>query len=303
MKNGVTHDNRGFDVCQLSDQQLRDIQEVYVCPSFKCNLCCPHCTLKNLPIKTDLCKVINTINQVNSRAGDRIFYDLFGGEPLLFANQDFQLLIESFQDKKFTISTNLLPLQDSHIQYLAKAVWINTSWNPDRFTNDQYDLWIKNLRKLQQNSIKINLMVTLTKSLIENYSPKQFLQLLRFWDCYSIDLDYVIGLNYPDPQVLDDWMFNLYINWNVKTKFNIVQSIKDSLISGRKFKDCSNAYAILPTGNIKHGCAYCEVCCTKFACQLCEFFDFCNGGCSLTEQCSFPKKIFCDIRDGLNGND
>lgn len=65
------------------------MEEVYVCPSFICNLDCPHCTLKNLPITSNWEGIFNTLECITDNAGNNVLFDLFGGEPLIIERVDF----------------------------------------------------------------------------------------------------------------------------------------------------------------------------------------------------------------------
>lgn len=283
---------KGFEPDSLKDAELSSMKEVYVCPSFSCNLRCPHCQLKNLPINCNYEKVLSTLEFLSEKGGNFIFFDLFGGEPLLLEKNFLEKVIELLQRKKFVISTNLIKLKDFHIELFSQARWINTSYNPQRFSKEEFDLWLNNLRKLSENGIKINLMNTLTKDYIEEETPERLCSFLNDYNIYSIDFDYLIGNDYPDSDKVDSFLLNLYNNWKTNCRFNIVESVKEALNSRGVFKDCSNTYTVLPSGLMKRGCAYCQDNKTKLECKLCDYYRFCNGACKLTEQCSFPKKLY-----------
>ena len=68
LKNGITHENNGFNITEISKDKLREANEIYICPSFLCNLNCPHCTLKNLPTQLELEKIEQTLEYINKNS-------------------------------------------------------------------------------------------------------------------------------------------------------------------------------------------------------------------------------------------
>ena len=284
--NGITHTNKGFNVNDLTKTQMLNMNEVYICPSFLCNLKCPHCTLKNLPNKMDIKSILETLKFLNENSGQNLMYDLFGGEPLLLPENIITQIFSVINKKKFVVSTNLLNLQDFHIPYFKQAMWVNVSWNPQRFTDEQYKKCLENIEILHKHNIKINAMVTLTDDLILNYTPNEFYQkIILKWHPYSLDLDYFIGPSQNINDKIDDWLVNLYEIWDIDTKFNMVENILTAIKYNTKYKDCSNHYTILPSGNIKYGCAYWDTDVIKINCLMCELYNFCNGGCKLETKC------------------
>ena len=297
LKNGITHENNGFNITEISKDKLREANEIYICPSFLCNLNCPHCTLKNLPTQLELEKIEQTLEYINKNSGNKVLYDLFGGEPLLLQDFVLERLYKKISQKKFIISTNLLELRDSIIPIMKKAEWINTSWNPRRFDTCQMQIWQENINKLHENDIKINLMITLTKDLLY-LTPVEFLHFISAFKPYSLDLDYVIGEDFTEArlQEIDNWLCGLYANWNIPTIFDIADNIKKSILYGKKYKDCSNHYTILPSGKVKPGCAYFETDVDKTKCYCCELYPWCNGSCRLQTACTLPKNLFRIIK-------
>lgn len=294
LKNGITHENNGFDITEISKDKLREANEIYICPSFLCNLNCPHCTLKNLPTQLELERIEQTLEYINKNSGNKVLYDLFGGEPLLLQDFVLERLYKKISQKQFVISTNLLNLRDSIIPIFKEAKWINTSWNPRRFDIVQSQIWQENINILHKNDIKINLMITLTPDLLIGLSPVEFIKFISIFKPYSLDLDYVIGEDFTAKRLaeIDNWLCGLYTHWDIPTKFDIADNIKNSILTGKKYRDCSNHYTILPSGNIKPGCAYYETDVDKSNCLYCEYYPWCNGACRLQKDCTFPKRLF-----------
>lgn len=306
LKNGVTHLNTGFDIKNLTSVDLLNMNEVYVCSSFACNLGCPHCTLKNLPIQMDLEKIEETLDYINNYAGPNVLYDLFGGEPLLLPDIALLAIYNKIKKRKFIVSTNLVPLRNTHLMILKDAQWVNTSWNPKRFDVSQTLTWERNVQELHENNVKINLMVTLTEDFVNYISPIEFInKVLKSVKPYSLDLDYVIGEDFTEERLeqIDKWLSNLYLNWNIPTIFNIADNIKKCLTGNRKYKDCSRHYTILPSGNVKPGCAYFETDVDKTKCLCCEYYPICNGACRLQTACTLPKRLFRIIKREICGMD
>lgn len=298
MINGITHKNMGKLISDYDDVKLRKANEVYVCPSFACDLRCPHCTLKNLPFGTEIDLICNTIKVLNSFNNKSLIYDIFGGEPLLLKQEYIDKLFEVICGQRYLVSTNLLNYdKDKHYDLCKNALWINVSWNYIRLSDEQYIIWLDNIRKLQKDDIKVNLMVTLTDDLIRNVTPEDFYQKILEWKPYSMDLDYFIGEDNNNADLIDEWMLKLYELWKTDTKFNMVENMKEALSCNGKYKDCSNHYTIMPNGYLKTGCAYYETDVVKTKCLMCEIFPFCNGGCRLETKCTFPKKLFYLIKD------
>ena len=311
MENGITHINQGFDIHLLIKEQLANMWEVYICPSWLCNLQCPHCTLRNLPSRMELANIEATLQYINDFGGEKVMYDLFGGEPLLLPVYQLHRLYDKIKQRPYRVSTNLLAYkQEDHDFLLLNADVVNTSWNPHRFaTGFQYDTWFENLKTLQTKGVKTNLMVTLTQDFIHSISPYTFYSYLKILKPYSIDLDYVIGNDdsgdTPEQDFLgqiDNWLCRLYRLWDLTTVFDIVDNMKLALLGVEKYRDCSGHYTILPTGNIKPGCAYYEKDVNKSICLTCELYNICNGACRLQEKCTFPKKLFSLVKQDFERN-
>lgn len=300
MKNGITHLSNGFDISELSKEQLDKVFDVYVCPSFSCNIKCPHCTLRNIPTLINEKKLFKSIEVFNTSNSKNICFNLFGGEPLLNNDELLEKLYKSFK-KRYIVSTNLLNYRDTEVvnKLLTDAEWIDTSWNPLRFKDDEYNLWLKNIEIVKSMGIKINFMITLTDDFVDSYTPKQFLEMMRQWDVYSLDLEYYIGDDIQDINKIDDFLVELYKIWDIPTIFNNVENIKGSIISKSKYKDCSNTYTIRPNGLINKYCPYYEEEMINPECFICEYYNYCNGGCPLQYKCTLPKKLYKCIKENL----
>lgn len=124
--------------------------EVYLIPTYKCNLNCPHCQITNNSAD-NFDNFLNTYKNIFSDVKDQknISYVLFGGEPLLNGYDKLYKLIEfgkSINKPICTTTSNLLLLDDKLLDLLLlNNIIIGTSWNPHRFTKEQEELWFKNI--------------------------------------------------------------------------------------------------------------------------------------------------------------
>lgn len=133
------------------------MKTIYAIPNFECNLSCPHCEIRKQHSEYDSKKFLNALSVFNIE--DMII--LFGGEPLLY----YDRFIACLQTHKIkTVSTNLLLLTQEIINDLKTyKISLTTSWNLLRFTDQQQTLWIDKLRLLSQNSLKTQILMTMTK--------------------------------------------------------------------------------------------------------------------------------------------
>ena len=109
-------------------------------------------------------------------------------------DEDLKIFEEFFDNTRIILSTNLLSkLTPYKIKLMKKVEDVNTSWNPKRFTSEQYQYWLKQLKILNDNNISYSVMITLTKDLIQ-MNPLDFYNLVCSWEkCRNIDLKQMIG--------------------------------------------------------------------------------------------------------------
>lgn len=301
MKNGITHDNIGINIKDCYKKVLEEADEVYICPSFGCNLNCPHCTLKNIRNEGDINSIINSINVIKS-VNPNVSFTLFGGEPSLLKDDVLLSIRNAIGENDYSVSTNLVNFSDTFLQILKEADLPDTSWNPLRFSNsDLYQKWLKNLSILKENNINFELMITLTKDLIE-MTPQEFIDKVLLWGVKSVKLEFMIGDDTLNPEDVDNWLVSLYNLWysndQLKEYENVLFTrIRDVAFNGVEWEgNCSKTLTILPSGNIKERCPYYECRLQKPECYKCEYYQYCKGGCPIQDKCVFPKKLFNVIR-------
>lgn len=253
---------------------------LYAIPTYKCNLNCNHCELH---LKND--------------NFDEIFYDklkeadydkviLFGGEPTLYRDR----LLKCFETNKITsIATNLINLDEEIIQLYKKYnIDISTSWNPNRFTESQYNTWINNLKLLEKNNLSCVILITLTEDLLNLNSFDTY---LKEWDniksVFGVLFEPLIDYNMKKTlhEDADKWLCNLYDNWNYSLK-NLIISKLD------KWKhNCNDIKTLQPNGEITKGCPQYKKYIYLDECLNCSFSSICNP-CKLQHICSFPKQLY-----------
>lgn len=305
MINGITHDNLGIFIKDCPNEMLDNADEVYICPSFGCNLNCPHCTLKNIRNEGDIEAIINSIKTIKEH-NPKVSFTLFGGEPSLLSDDVLKRIREAIGDCDYSVSTNLIKFTDTFLDVLKESDLPDTSWNPQRFHSQQlYDQWIKNVEVLKENNIKFEIMITLTKDLIE-LDPQKLIDKVLEWGVKYIKLEFMIGDESLNPEEVDEWLVRLYHLWNSNEQLKDYESIlftrlRDVAFNGVQWEgNCDNTLTILPSGYIKERCPYYECSIEKQECLNCEYYQYCKGGCPLQVKCVFPKKLFNLIMEERN---
>ena len=305
MKNGITHNNVGININECLDSVLKEADEVYICPSFGCNLNCPHCTLKNVRNEGNIKSIVNSIKKIKLY-NPNVSFTLFGGEPSLLKDNILLVIRDAIGENNYSVSTNLINFSDAFLQVLKEADLPDTSWNPKRFhTPELYNKWLENLKVLKDNNITFELMITLTKDLIEQ-NPQKFIDKVLEWNVKYIKLEFMIGDDTLNPEDVDNWLVSLYHLWYSNKKLknfeNVLFSrIRDVAFNGAEWEgNCNKTLTILPSGNIKERCPYYEYQLQKAECYNCEYFNYCKGGCPIQEKCVFPKKLFDLIKKEKN---
>ena len=259
------------------------MKKVYVIPTLNCNLNCPHCEIHLRPdnFQHDL-----FFNELNKLSNEQLV--LFGGEPLLRKERFYECVETHTFD---SISTNLLLLNEEFINILKKKeISISTSWNPKRFTDEQYKLWIDKLKLLQQHNMYCTILITLTEDLLQ-YDMNKFLQLIADWSSIgSVNgilfeplLDYQMKKDLHERA--DKWLCDLYNVWDFPIINYTVEKLKHWNC------DCSNVYTLYPNGELKKGCPQYEKQFVLPQCLQCEMVNKCRP-CRLQHICSFPKQLY-----------
>ena len=261
------------------------MKTLYIIPTYHCNLKCPHCDLhlKNDDFDESFFNVLK-----NADVG---FGILFGGEPTLYRDR----LIKCLETNKIqSISTNLLNLDDELLSlYKEYDLSIATSWNPQRFSEKQYQLWLNHLQLLFDNDLSCIIMITLTEDLL---IYKDFEKHLKEWDkiksisgiLFEPLLDY--NMEKDLHQRADEWLCQVYINWNYTFENMIVNRVKNWNC------DCSDIWTLNPNGKLNKGCPQREKEYVLKECLSCKLAGICKP-CNLQHLCSFPKKLYERVKN------
>lgn len=254
----------------------------YIIPSFKCNLSCKHCYVYT---RQDNFNQQKFFSQLQNLDGELI---LFGGQPLL----NFDLFKKCLNTNKFSsISTNLLLLNNQNLQLIKQYnLQLSTSWNPFRFSKQQFQLWKNNLNILNQNNIFYSILITLTKELLD-ISPEKFLNFLKSLSCYSIQFQPLIGMSQGIRNKIDNWLCQLQSEWPP----GVTNVLKQNYLN-KHILHCQNIWTLYPNGELLNKCPL-EV--NRYYilknCLICKYSKVCKP-CRIQKSCSFFYKYYEKIQ-------
>ena len=268
----------------MEDSLKCNIDYLYVIATYKCNLKCPHCDIKN---KDDHYNQTLFVEKLQQYKGVPMV--IFGGEPTL--NFDRIKLICKYGNPE-SISTNLIRVDQQLIDLiLERNLGVATSWNPSRFHGSQYNTWLANLRVLAINNIKSRVLVTITEDLM-SINPSKLITMFEQWSDTSgvSDIRFEMLVDNTKTQQFydrcDDWLLMIDQLWNQ----NIVEN---SIITQLKqwYFDCSRTYTLQPNGTLTFGCPQYIQTEVVSRCFDCEYSNNCQP-CRLQRCCTFPKKLY-----------
>jgi hypothetical protein len=215
---------------------------------------------------------------------------LFGGE----VTTNIPRMIDIYKNNKEngiskinSVSTNLTILNGDLLK-IYREIGVSTSWNPNRFSEDEYYKWLINCQTLSYNNIGYIIMITLTEDLFK-INPVDFIALAKTWITDNLRLikfeHYVGDENTPEYfERADNWLCELYDLWNIDIKFQTAEKACNWKM------DCSEIYTLLPNGELKHQCPHSAQVYTPVECYTCDRVEICRP-CRLQKYCSFPKKF------------
>lgn len=267
--------------------------EIHVIPSFACNLNCSHCDVKH---KTKQYQ----FNEVEFfKSFDRLDKDnsivLFGGEPLL---NSFELLSRIISSGKITsMTTNFLLLEQKHIDLVKHhKVILGTSWNPDRFTPEQYEIWKNKIKLAKDSGLYVEVFITLTDNLFEHIP--QLLDVLDDIDQLHVNtltLSMVIPTNAKLVDKADNLFCWLEDNW----RWHFLNRIKESMLAREpRCTTCINrALTLYPNGFLDYNCTHVDSALHSEpfdSCKTCPFLGLC-GRCLRQPVCVFYRRYFVKL--------
>lgn len=255
---------------------------LYAMITTNCNLHCPHCEIRTRPDGYNRDKFIEQLNNFDGRA------TLFGGEPTLYKDRMFDVIKNNTSHNIKCISTNLIKLDDDLIEYYKTLGGLATSWNPNRFSDEQYKTWLHHLDVLAPLGLSCGVLVTLTNDLFD-MGPDEFLSIIKDWNPGAIRyirFEYYVGdttKEYYD--IADNFLCDVYNKWDSPITLDNI-----SIINFGYCYDCSNVFHLTPDGELHRGCPHGYYPKVPTECYSCEMVDKCKP-CRLQPYCSYPHKF------------
>ncbi len=203
---------------------------IYVKTTEACQLKCRHCYLgqehPNIEFNPD--KVADWLVKFKNETNCNITACIHGGEPLLVD----ATRINSFMDKVssqidilWSTCTNLVyPMTKERLDLLVKINNIAPSWDTDydikRFgTPKQYSQWEQNLEELNKH-IETSVIVSLSNGIIQNYTPKEFNDLIASFGCKYLMLERLMKASeiqakeiIPTNNDVNQWCYELFLDY------------------------------------------------------------------------------------------
>lgn len=259
---------------------------LYALVTSHCNLTCPYCDIRECKetFNRDL-----FMKQLHDFDGSII---LFGGEPTLYEDRLLDICYSDplINRKIYSITTNLMNVSDKVLTVIQTIGRCGTSWNPDRFTDEQYKVWINNLNVFADKlDMGLGILITMVDSVLD-LSPYEFINIISEWNTKTvrtINFEYLVS-DTTNPEYFDrcdKWLCNIYKNWNTPIKL-----INEDRVFNW-YEDCSGHYTLHPDGSITKGCPHHMSPRVPIECMTCERANICKP-CQLQSYCSFPKKFY-----------
>ena len=302
---------------------------IYIKTTENCNLRCKHCFVPHISNKMTDETFNKVIEQLKNFKNEKITIIWHGGEPTLIGKEKFErfnkTLFENFDVSNIDnhIQTNLLTYDEEwdriYKKYFNNFVGISYDFDIRFFdkTRPKEKVFWDNVQKLKDNETEFNMIVTITRKVIELGAVKFFNWILDN-DIRNIHLERLTksgyAINHWDEigftnKEYNDFMvnlFNLYTiyynkNKNVREHLHIspFESIMSNVHKSKQFScagSCSSFFTFNPDGSVK--------CCTttyrklgtvnddikklalknffdKEKCHQCEFKKVCKSGCSV----------------------
>lgn len=249
------------------------MKTVYAMITTSRNLNCSHCDIKsNQP---DNWNEERFLRQLDS--GEHNI--LFGGEPSLYIDRVMKAV--AYCD---SISTNLLYLPKELLQLYNDSLKVATSWNVSRFSDIQYETWLKNVRALKRKPL---LLITLTPDLLKDDT---FID--RVQEDFVSSFSFVSFEQLHDPSKtqsyydeVDEWLCSLYREWKDRDI-----KLDSNIFDGQWYFDCDDTYTLYPDGTMKYGCPEYQHTNIPIECYHCEYVSSCRP-CRLQSCCTAPHKL------------
>lgn len=256
---------------------------LYAIPTHHCNLSCPHCTIKDAEEHYDHEKFMQALNSFQGAI------TLFGGEPTSNRKRMMDVIQSNMScpgaHSIGSIATNLIILDDELIELYKKIKYISSSWNYTRFTDEEYKIWLRNLKICADNGIKLGIIITLTDDLLKA-DIEEFLKTVDEWPSDAITWirfeHWISESNTPDYyEEADQWLCDVYKRWRSPI---YVKTFDKSI---KWYYECSETYTLEPDGTLHNTCPNglyvkrhmvddCYTCSKASECKPCRLQCYCS---------------------------
>ena len=301
---------------------------IYIKTTEKCNLSCKHCFVPHINNKMNEETFEKILNQMKKFENEKLTIIWHGGEPTLIGKELFSKYNERlFQEIDNSlidnhIQTNLLTYDDEwdkiYKKYYNNFIGISYDFGIRFYgnTRSKEEIFWKNLEKVKENKTEFNLIITVTKQVIEFGAVNFFNWILEKGlknvhlerltkSGYAINSWDEIGFTNKEYSDFMTNLFDLYMNYYIHNKNNYYihispfESLMSNVYQNKSYScagSCSSFFTFEPDGTVK-GCTstgkylgeisedikslalknfY-----DKKKCTTCEFKKVCNSGCSV----------------------
>lgn len=255
------------------------ISNLYIIPTYHCNLRCSHCEIHNKLCQEDMSTFLTQFSTLEYFNGI-----LFGGEPLLVSDNLERIFKTNHVE---TISTNLTLLTDRHVQlFRAFNIDVSTSWNPVRFTNVEYNVWLKNLEKLVLAEIPTTILITLTSDLLDS-NILAVLGKLNSLGKFNVKFETYFPATAQLITEADNWLVEITKKWKWQ---NLANVLKSEYQHGN-IHLCRNIWSLEPNGQLINSCPTMSKNYSLDDCYRCKYAQICKP-CQKQSICTFYQTFY-----------
>jgi len=264
-------------------------KQVYVVPTWQCNLHCPHCFVHKYTDTYNKEVFITKLKELKKKYPKASFI-LHGGEPTLYPKRYLEIMDTNIID---SICTNLITEPEIIEDLNKRDIPIATSWNPNRFNLQHYLQWLNNIKSLNNKPL---VLITLDQDLL-HFDIDMFTKVIK--DLEEVGIEEILFEPLVDNTLtndfqnkIDEWLCNIYTLWRYK-RIKIKNLIEEQILHW-DFK--CNSITLLPDGTVRPGCIIGERCRNiLIKCFDCKYAKVCRP-CELHTRCSFYPKFYEKVK-------
>lgn len=311
---------------------------VYVKTIGTCNLNCDHCFTNGSSGDKTQFNVDDTLSWLSSYVDavgpDHDWHiELHGGEPFLVKLPKLLKFTDTVKkilpNATIGCTSNLtFPLTPDHVTFIRDTLggMIGTSWDPFiRWeTASQYKMWLESLRRLRHIDIYPKVNVTITKRLLTEYTPKQFIETMIGIGVKTVELERltmdgtaVCNANtiFPDNDLQDKWFLELLEYYqlyeinktlNIDTIDGLLARLENNLVkTGTNCRNCEQNLVTINSNGTLSTCpnAAESVNYSSIQDDVGVFLTHDHRAMSqATEQSFDPRCVSCDVFDLCGGD-